>query len=163
MKSISSRPQISSLKVQEFPICIRKYNYRYIDYKTPIYAISTLKDENVAKDKKNAHYKDIQYYTAPFIMSDASRSENVLVSFICPYQTNRVQMDLLDTFDIKTDMMKLSLGDLSYYVSILHTPLVTILNSYCHRMDAANGVEPEYDIFYTRKYLDVQDYEKKLF
>jgi len=162
MQSISSRPQLVTSKTSKFPICIKKYNYKFLEYDTPVFTIKTTKNTG---DPEKEHYKDIQYYTAPFIMEDANRSENVLISLMCQEQTKRIQEDLLDTYDIKTGIMKMTLGELSYHASILNTPLVTIINSYCvidNVEDNKTKENTEYEIFYTRKYLEkIKDCEDR--
>lgn len=187
MHSISSRPQMSIHKKLKFPICIQNFNYKFLKYDTPVYTLNTLRNnDHLAAPSQNTHYKDTQYFTAPLLMKERDRSENVMISMICPSQTELVQKDLLSTFDIKTSILRLPLGDLSYHASILHTPLVTIVNSYCHvrygyemdmdgkneddngNLDYSNSNEEdlnkntEYEIFYTKKYLElVQDYESR--
>lgn len=164
MQSISSRPQLVTSKTSKFPICIKKYNYKFLEYDTPVFTIKTTKNTG---DPKKEHYKDIQYYTAPLIMEDANRSENVLISLMCQTQAKRIQDDLLDTYDIKTGIMGMTLGELSYHASILNTPLVTIINSYCVIDNVEDNKTPsredtEYEIFYTRKYLEkIKDCEDR--
>ena len=162
MQSISSRPQTVALKASKFPICIKKYNYKFLQYDTPVFTIKTTKHTG---DPQKEHYKDIQYFTAPFIMEDNNRSQNVLISLMCPEQTKRIQCDLLETFEIKTGIMMLTLGELSYHASILNTPLVTIINSYCELEkdnEKSDNDKTEYEIFFTRKYLEnIKDYENR--
>lgn len=210
MHSISSRPQIHVHKELKFPICIRNFSFKFLNYDTPVYTLNTLENKtnmtNKTKDlhtnpipqtpqkasstranqphhkhhkQYNKHYKDTQYFTAPLFMKDEDRSENVMISLICPRQTELVQKDLLSTFDIETSILNLSLGDLSYHASILRTPLVTIVNSYCemkgdggHKKliweekekedNKSQNTNTEYEIFYTKKYLEViEDYESR--
>ena len=178
MHSISSRPQISVHKKLKFPICIQNFNYKFLNYDTPVYTLNTLRsNDHIAASPQNTHYKhykDTQYFTAPLLMKEKDRSENVMISMICPSQTELVQKDLLSTFDIETSILRLTLGDLSYHASILHTPLVTIMNSYCRMEDGNGNVDvnenkdkdinqnTEYEIFYTKKYLElVEDYESR--
>lgn len=161
--SISSRPQVNSIRELKHPILIQKYNYKFLDYNTPVYTIRSMKE---TPGHHHAHYKDFQYYTAPLIFRDNSQSENVMISLLCPDQTRHVQIDLQETFDIPTDIMTLTLGELSYHASLLRTPLITIMNSYCFLGVNEKGMKidkhSEYEIFFTRKYLEyIRDYENR--
>jgi hypothetical protein len=142
---------------------ITKYNYRYIDYNTPIHYIHTYnlnKDNRTPNNshytKDNKHYKDLVYYTVPFTRLEREyKTDNTIVSFACPYYAKTIQQSLGHFVSTPLYVSSVNLKELAYHACILKMPLIVVLSSSCD-IDQRNN-EITHELFYTKKQVEIHD------
>lgn len=163
MNSISSRPM--TLQPLSVPLTISKYSCCYLPKHTTIYNIvmpknTKTKEKNFLIDLQTAHYKDVSFFTIPMVNRQCKKTENVLVSFVCPSLAEYVKNDIVSNTELSPQVYPTTIKDYSYHATLLKIPLVTIVNWMCPVEGCKEKEKDQYfEVFYTLRYLtDVEDY-----
>ncbi len=120
---------------------IKNYSFRYLDSKHNIYYIS-----KTEKNRPKNFYSSL-VYTRPFHSKEKNETRNVLIGYISKDMGDiKVHefMDVLKDEEYDLVLKKMSLEDFKHLSSILRTPLIVILNSFCEMKDHTE----QYELFY---------------
>jgi hypothetical protein len=126
-------------------IAVKSYRCRYLEYKKPVYAITS----HVDTSRK---FRESRYLTTAF-HSNTGDTYNVLVAFECSKHAEwwcaQLGSEAGQTGGKRPEPVKFVLDDFSYFAGALRVPLVVVMNSQC---DMETRTE-EHEIFFTSRVL----------